>query len=61
MAGFPDLIALRGSRQVVIELKREGKHATVEQAEWLRCFDLVGCETYVWRPADIEEAATVLL
>ena len=50
--GFPDLVMLRGKRQVVVELKREGEDPTPKQWEWLEAFEAVGAETYVWRPAD---------
>ena len=57
---FPDLILLRGRRQVVAELKRDGESPTDGQAEWLRAFAAAGAETYVWHPADIMQVAKVL-
>lgn len=60
-AGFPDWIALKGPRLVVVELKREGQHPTIEQAAWLEDFKRVpGVEVYVWRPSDLEFAVAIL-
>lgn len=57
--GFPDLVLLRGDRQVVAELKIGNKKPTRTQQHWLDHFEAAGVETHVWRPADwkeIEEA-----
>lgn len=59
-AGFPDLIAVRGTRQLAIELKRETGRATPEQLSWLDDFEAVGAEVYVWRPSDAAEMAAIL-
>ena len=58
--GFPDLIALRRERHLVAELKKEGGEPTPEQQNWLDEFEEVGFEVYIWRPADVEQAAKVL-
>ncbi len=58
--GFPDLLALRPGRRLVAELKKEGEQPTPEQQNWLDKFEEVGFEVYVWRPADIDQAAKVL-
>jgi hypothetical protein len=51
-AGFPDLVLLRPPRLLLVELKRDGKQPTDEQAEWLQQFSRVpGVEAYCWRPA----------
>jgi len=52
--GFPDLILLRDTRQVVAELKIEPNKPTDTQREWLSAFGKVGAETFIWYPADWE-------
>lgn len=55
--GWPDFVALRGSRLVVAELKAGKNKPTPEQELWLEAFRQVGAEVYVWYPenwADIE-------
>jgi hypothetical protein len=66
-AGFPDLVALRGPRMVVAELKaldrRTGKpkKVTPAQERWLRAFRAMrGPEVFVWTPLDWEEIKTTL-
>lgn len=54
VAGFPDIIALRGERGFAIELKRE-KHNTkkerlLEQLAWLASFEQAGFDTAMWTP-----------
>src|SRR3990167_3692834 len=53
--GFPDYIAIRGNRLLVIEIKSEKGEPTLEQEEWLDKF-LGGGNTfvYLWRPSDYE-------
>jgi hypothetical protein len=59
--GFPDVVALRGPRLVVAELKSEGRKPTMAQTEWLRGFTSAGVlEVYLWRPEDIPEINRVL-
>jgi len=60
VAGFPDLVALRPPRFVVIELKSARGKLTAEQDAWLAAFQRLGAEVYVWRPSDLEVAARVL-
>ena len=53
--GFPDYIAIRGNRLLVIEIKSEKGEPTLEQEEWLDKF--LGCGNtfvYLWRPSDYE-------
>lgn len=50
--GFPDLIALRGSRQLAVELKSMTGRVTEEQRAWLDAFAKAGSETHVFRPSD---------
>lgn len=52
-SGFVDIIAIRPPRLIAIELKRQGKHPTEEQREWLRLFAACGIDTYVWQPSDL--------
>lgn len=57
--GFPDLLLLRGSQQIVAELKVGRNKPSLEQEAWLAAFQLAGVEAHVWRPQDwksIEEA-----
>lgn len=51
-AGFPDLILLRETRCLAVELKRDGKNPTATQTMWLTAFDAAGVATAVWRPVD---------
>jgi hypothetical protein len=59
-AGFPDLVMLRRGRQVVAELKTSRRLPTAAQQAWLEEFRAAGVETFVWRPEDLEEIASVL-
>lgn len=59
--GFPDLILLRGDRLIAAELKSDtADDPPAEQVAWLEAFGAAGAETYVWRPADLEEVARLL-
>ena len=61
VAGYPDLVMLRGERQVVAELKRQkGKKPSEKQQNWLDRYKAVGAEVYVWRPAHIPEIEEIL-
>ena len=51
-AGFPDLILVRGSRLLVVELKVPPNKCTPEQEDWLEAFRNAGREVFVWTPAD---------
>lgn len=55
--GFPDLVAVKGYRLVIAELKREGEKPTFNQQRWLDRFGNISAitqqvEVYVWRPSD---------
>jgi len=52
--GFPDIVAIRGERLVVIECKRGRGRVTDDQERWLRAFDGVCAhvEAYVARSTD---------
>ena len=59
--GFPDLVMLRGERQVVAELKRQkAAKPSEKQQNWLDGYKAVGAEVYVWRPAHIPEIEEIL-
>lgn len=60
--GFPDLIMLRGKREVVAELKKLGGKRTPEQVKWLQAFAMAGRETFTWWPTseDWQEIVDVL-
>jgi hypothetical protein len=58
--GLPDILALRGHRLVVAELKSERGVVRPEQWEWLDAFAQAGAETFLWRPSDFEELTEVL-
>jgi hypothetical protein len=60
VSGFPDLVALRGRRMVVIELKSQGGKATPEQRQWLKAFAETGVDAYIVYGDAIDELATLL-
>lgn len=58
--GFPDLLMLRGTSRVVLELKMPGRRASAEQEAWLRAFYAAGFLGGVYQPEDwalLEELA----
>src|SRR6266852_5041796 len=59
--GFPDLVLVRVPRLMFAELKREEKKPTSEQRAWLESLgQILGVETYVWRPSDWDEIVAKL-
>lgn len=50
--GFPDFLAIKGERLIVVEFKRQGKDVTPEQLEWLDAFLQTGAGIYLWKPLD---------
>lgn len=53
-AGFPDLTAVRGTRLIFAELKRELGETSDKQDAWLEQLAATGhAEVYVWRPSDL--------
>lgn len=50
--GFPDLLMLRGGRQVVAELKVGKNKPSAEQTAWLDAFTLAHVQAFVWFPTD---------
>lgn len=59
-AGFPDLILLRGKRQVVIEVKIPPDKVKPAQQEWLDAFEEAGAETFVVLPDGLDEMTEIL-
>ena len=60
-AGFPDLVLVRPPRVIFAELKSETGTATTAQDEWLDTLrQCPGVETYLWRPSDLDDIATIL-
>jgi hypothetical protein len=60
-AGFPDEVLVRSGRLIFAELKSERGRLSDEQEAWLEQLRAVpGVEVYLWRPAEMDEIATVL-
>jgi len=59
VAGFPDLLLLRGEQQIVAELKVGKNQPSTEQLRWLGAFHRAGVEAVLWTPEnwDLIEAA----
>lgn len=51
-AGFPDLVAVRGTRLIFAELKREIGKTTDAQDDWLGDLKQTLAEVYIWKPRD---------
>ncbi len=60
VAGFPDLLLLRGRVQIVAELKSAAGKVSFEQEAWLARFAAAGVNAFVWRPADFDEIVRIL-
>ena len=51
--GFPDVIAVRGTRCLAVEFKSARGRLSKDQVDWLDAFEQVhGVEQYVFRPDD---------
>lgn len=59
-AGFPDLVAVRGTRVLYLELKRETGKASADQIRWLAALTAAGQEAHVFRPSDVARVAQLL-
>ena len=59
--GWPDIVAIRGERYVVAELKAAKGRVEIAQQAWLDAWDATGAEVYVWRPADLAAIREALL
>lgn len=51
--GWPDLLLVRGTRILAIELKSARGRVEPEQTEWLDALEEAGVVTFVWRPQDL--------
>ena len=58
--GFPDLCLAKAGRLIFAELKSEIGKVSQKQEEWLDVLKAAGAETYIWRPNQFEEVATIL-
>lgn len=60
--GWPDLTLWNEKQQRIIfaELKTDKGVLTPEQTECLRSLEAAGQETYVWRPAKLEQIRDIL-
>lgn len=54
--GWPDLVICRPPEVLFVELKGAKTRVRPEQKEWLAALTACGLETYLWRPADFDEA-----
>lgn len=59
-AGWPDLVFLRGTEALFVELKLEGKKLTRDQARVLWMLQDAGLRVYTWRPSDWSKIEEVL-
>lgn len=59
-AGFPDTVLVRRDRLVIAELKSAAGKVSSEQTAWLAALEAAGCETFLWRPTDLDDIAEVL-
>lgn len=50
--GFPDLVLVRASEFLILEVKRETGKVEVEQQQWLDALNRAGVEAMVVRPSD---------
>jgi hypothetical protein len=50
--GWPDLILVRGTRILAVELKSEKGRLTSFQADVLETLSLTGIPCHVWKPSD---------
>jgi hypothetical protein len=50
--GFPDLVMVRGSRTLFVELKSSTGRLSILQRQWLDALERAGQESYCWRPED---------
>ncbi len=51
---------LRDHRCIMAELKSAKGKTTPEQDKWLEAAKNAGFETYIWRPADIDQIEKIL-
>lgn len=51
-AGFPDLILVRGTELLAVELKGPRGRLTAAQGAWLVALEAAGAEIHEWRASD---------
>ena len=59
-AGFPDLVLVRAPRVIFAELKSAKGKLSGDQEAWLLALAGTPIESYVWRPAQIDEVERIL-
>lgn len=60
IAGFPDLVLVKGNRLIFAELKRELGVVSEAQDVWLDALRATGAECYIWRPSQMREVMEIL-
>lgn len=61
VAGFPDLVLVKAPRVIFAELKTDKGKVSDAQKLWLmELGECSGVETYLWRPAALDEIAEIL-
>ena len=60
VAGFPDLVLVKGERLIFAELKRELGTVSEAQTLWLAALEATGSECYIWRPSQMREVKEIL-
>lgn len=58
--GFPDLVLVRGSYVLFVELKTDRGKTTLEQDDWLDRLRTAGAFAVVWRPEDWDTIERIL-
>lgn len=60
--GWPDLLLWHEGQHRIIaaELKSQGGQPTDDQVAVLASLERAGAETFIWRPADLDDVHTVL-
>ncbi len=59
-SGFPDVIAVRGGRLLVVENKHGRNKVEDHQRKWLVALEEAGAEMKVWRAEDMAEIRETL-
>ena len=60
LEGVPDVIAYRGPRLLIAELKVPGYTTTAVQAIHLEALAATGAEVYLWYPADTDDIENLI-
>ncbi len=59
-AGLPDLLLVRGSQLIWVELKAQDGATSSEQRQWIAALRAAGQTVFVWRPSDFDEIQRAL-